>query len=380
MVNIELVDVKNKKQVNRFIQFHYDLYQGTPQWVPPIRDDVRTMLNPEKHPFYEHSVAEFYIASRDGKDVGRICVMENCLFNKAQNKRDAEFYLFDCIDDVEVARALFDQAIEWARKRGLNRLVGPKGFSAFDGYGIQTEGYEHRQMMTMMNYNFPYYVRLVEDLGFEKEVDFVSCYLGKNAFHLPERVVELAEKVIERGTFKIVNFTTKNELKARAQEIGEAYNKAFINNWEYYPFTRREIKYIVDTLITVADPRLIKIITHGPEDQIVGFLLGFPDFSAALQRSHGNVALTNPVAIVDLLLEMKRTRWISFNGAGVLPEFHGRGGNALLYYVMEKTVQQYHFEHAELTQVAETTQQMRADLVNLGGQPYKNHRVYRKQI
>jgi hypothetical protein len=259
-------------------------------------------------------------------------------------------------------------------------MVGPKGFSAFDGYGIQIEGFDHRQMMTMMNYNFPYYVNLVENLGFEKEVDFVSCYLSKDAFHLPERVVQIAKKVIERGSFKVVNFTTKNDLKAWAQRIGEAYNNTFVNNWEYYPFTQREIKFILDNLLMVADPRLIKIITHGPEEQVVGFLLGFPDVSKALQRAKGNVSLFNPVAIVDILLEMKKTKWVSFNGAGVLPEFQGRGGNALMYYVMEKTIQDYKFEHGELTQVAETTKQMRADLINVGGQPYKNHRVYKREI
>ncbi len=380
MVTTELVDVKNKNQVNRFIQLHYTLYEGTPQWVPPIKDDVRLMMNREKHPFYEHSVADFFLATRNGNDVGRICVMENCLFNKAQNKQDAEFYLFDCINDQEVANALFEKAFEWARKRGLNRMVGPKGFSAFDGYGIQIEGFEHRQMMTMMNYNFPYYPNLVETLGFEKEVDFVSCYLAKDAFHLPERIVQIAKKVIERGSFKVVNFTKKSELKAWAQRIGEAYNNTFVNNWEYYPFTQREIKFILDNLLMVADPRLIKIITHGPEEQVVGFLLGFPDVSEPLQRAKGNVSLMNPIALVDILLEMKRTKWVSFNGAGVLPEFHGRGGNALLYYVMEKTIQDFHFEHAELTQVAETTKQMRADLINVGGQPYKNHRVYKREI
>jgi hypothetical protein len=131
----------------------------------------------------------------------------------------------------------------------------------------------------------------------------------------------------------------------------------------------------LDNLLTVADPRLIKVIAHN--DEAVGFLFGFPDLSAALQRARGRLL---PFGLVDLLLEMRRTRWVALNGAGILPEFQGRGGNALLYAEMENTIREYHFEHADLTQVAETAEQMRADLINLGGKAYKNHRVYRKAL
>jgi hypothetical protein len=375
MLTIEKVDTSNKTQVNRFVNFHYDLYKNCPQWVPPIIGDIKLMLNPKKHPYFEHSVAEYYIAVRDGKDVGRIAVHENCPFNAVHQVHDAEFYLFDSIDDQEVANALFERAFEWARNRGLTRMVGPKGFSPFDGYGIQTEGFELRQMMTMMNYNYAYYPGLMETLGFTKEVDFISCYLPRDGFKLPEKARIIAQKVQEKGTFKVVNFENKRQLSAWAKRIGEAYNKTFVNNWEYYPLTEREIKFTLDTLLTVADPRLIKIITH--KDDVVGFLLGFPDLSLALQRAKGHI---NPISIADLMLEMKRTKWVSLNGAGMLPEFHGRGGNALLYSEMEKTIQGFSFEHAELTQVANTAVQMRQDLINLGGKPYKNHRVYQRTI
>ncbi len=311
----------------------------------------------------------------DGQDVGRIAVLENHRFNEYHGTRQAQFYLFDCVDDQEVANALFERAFEWAKSRGLNQIVGPKGFSAFDGYGILVEGFEHRQMMTMMNYNYPYYPRLIETLGFRKEVDFVSCYLGADAFHLPERVHRIAERVQQRGTLQVQRFRTKGELKAWANKIGQAYNKTFVNNWEYYPLTEREIAFLLENLLIIADPRLIKVITH--KDDVVGFLFGFPDLSAALQRAKGRLF---PFGIIDLLLEMRRTKWISLNGAGILPEFQGRGGNALLYSEMEKTIRDYKFEHADLTQVAETAVQMRRDLENLGGKPYKNHRVYIRDI
>ena len=377
MLTVEKVDTSNKAQVKRFVDLYYQLYKDCPQWVPPLYIDAYLPLNRKKHPFFEHSEADFFLAVRDGEVVGRICGGINKLFNKCHNVKKAQFYFFDTINDLEVARALFDTVCEWAKQRGMDMLIGPKGLSPFDGYGILIEGFEHRQMMTMMNYNYDYYPRLVEALGFEKEVDFVSCYLPADSFKIPERVERIAQRVLERGDLWVKEFTNKTELvKEWAPRIGYAYNKAFINNWEYYPFTEGDVKYAVDNVFMIADPRMIKLIMH--KDEIVGFLFAFPDASAALQRAKGHLF---PFGLIDILLEMKRSKTVSGNGMGILSQFQGKGGNALLYYEMGKTVLGFNrFTHVEMTQVAETTRQMRADLKNLNGVEYKNHRVYRKVI
>ena len=375
MISIEKVDTLSKSQVNRFVRIPFELYKNHPQWVPPPLIDAKTNLNRQKHPFFEHSDGDFFIAVADDRDVGRIAVFENRRFNDYHKSRIAQFYYFDCEEDQEIANKLFERVFEWAKEHDLNRVVGPKGLGPLDGYGLLIEGYEHRQTMTMMNYNYPYYPRFVESLGFEKEVDFVSCYLSAEKFRLPKRIHSIAHRVQNRGTLSVKKFKNKRELVSWSGRIGKAYNDAFVNNWEYYPLTEREVSFVVDNIMMVADHRLIKIITHG--DDVVGFLLGFPDVSAALQRARGHLL---PFGIIDLLLEMRRTKWIALNGAGILPEFQGRGGNALLYAEMENTVQDYNFEHADLTQVAETAVQMRRDLINLGGEAYKNHRVYAKDL
>ena len=375
MITVEQIDLSNKKQVDEFLKLPFRLYKNHPQWVPPFIDDIRLMLNKKKHPYYELNDADFFAVYRDGQMVGRIAAMENRSFNQYHNTKKGQFYLFEIENDQEAANALFARTFEWAKARGLDTIVGPKGFSAFDGYGIQVEGFELRQMMTMMNYNYEYYTKLVETIGFEKEVDFVSCYLANKNFNLPEKAKEIARRVEERGKFKVVNFKNKRQIIAMADQIGEAYNKTFVNNWEYYPMTKGEVKLLLDNLLSVVDPKLIKIITY--DEKIVGFLLAFPDISAALQRHGGRIT---PWGIVDMLLEMKKTKWVSLNGVGVLPEYHGRGGAALMYSEMEKTIKDFGFDHAELTQVAETAVQMRQDLINVGGRAYKNHRVYRIKI
>ncbi len=192
MVQVEQVDLSDRNQINQFIKFPFRLYQDHPYWVPPILVDMQTALNPQKHPFYEHSAADFFLAKADGLVVGRITALENTRYNEYHETRQAQFYYFDCIDELEIAQALFDRVAEWARGRGLNQLVGPKGFGALDGYGLLVEGYEHRQAMTMMNYNHPYYPDLLERQNFRKLVDFVSCYLQADQFRLPERVHRIA--------------------------------------------------------------------------------------------------------------------------------------------------------------------------------------------
>lgn len=375
MIAVQKIDTGSKSQVQRFVRFPFKLYNDHPYWVPPLFVDAEMQLNRKKHPYYEHSNADFFIAIKDGIDVGRIAALENRRYNDYHQTHTAQFYLFDCIDDAEVAFALFTEVFEWAARRNLDQVIGPKGFGPLDGYGLLVEGFEHRQVMTMMNYNYPYYPNLVEGIGFEKDVDFVSCYLNAEGFQLPERVHRIAKRMQDRGNLQVLRFNSKRELKRWVSRIGQAYNQAFVNNWEYYPLTDKEIDFVMQNVETVADPRLIKIITHG--DNVIGFLFGWRDLSYGLQRARGRLI---PFGLIHILLDMRRTKWVALNGAGILPEFHGRGGNALLYSEMEKTIHEYSFEHADLTQVAETAVQMRNDLENLGGKAYKNHRVYKIQL
>ena len=336
MLIIEKVDTDNKKQVKRFVELPYRIYANCLQWVPPLNVDAYNQLNRKKHPFHEHSDVDFFLAVRDGRDVGRIAVIENKPFNTYHKTHKADFYLFECENDLEAATALFNTAFEWAKARELDVVVGPKGFGPLDGYGLLTFGHEHRQTMTMLNYNHAYYQQLVEAQGFEKEVDFVSCYLPADQFKIPERVEKIDERVMPRGHLEVKKFKNKKELLSWADRIGTAYNNAFVNNWEYYPLSQREIDFVVENILTIADHRLMKIITHG--DDVVGFLFAFYDVSAALQRAKGKLF---PFGLLDILMEMRRTKTVSVNGMGILPQFQGHGGNALLYYAMGKTLLEF---------------------------------------
>ena len=374
---VEIIEVNSKELQKKLVDFQIELYKDSAQWVPPFLSDAYLKMDKEKHPFYDHSESDFFLAIRDGKVVGRIAALMNNPFNEYHKCKEGEFYLFDAIDDQEVANALFDRVFEWARARGLERIVGPKGYGPLDGYGIQIYGFEHRGMMTMMNYNFPYYQKLVENYGFTKEVDFVSSYLSTRDFVLPEKVnqaVKLAEK---HGKIRVKNFRNTKEVMQWIYKIKEAYNRAFVNNWEYYPLSDRELDAVVESALQLLDPKLIKIVLN-QQDDIVGFVLPFPDVSGALQKNKGKLGL---IELIRLFYAIKTTKWLDFNGIGILPEYQGMGGNAIIFNaLLEAARDNPRFIHAELTQVAETAVQMRKDLENLGVRYYKNHRVYQKLI
>jgi len=366
------VNTRSRREVNRFVTLPFRLYRDCPQWVPTLVDDTRLMLNRDRYPFYEHSTADFFLAERDGRAAGRIAILDNRHYNAHWHSQTAFFYLFDAENDPEVAHALFAEAEAWARARGLNKVVGAKGFLQGDGIGVLVEGFEHHPAVGIP-YNHAYYGPLIEANGYTAQRDFLSAYLPGDTV-LPERLQAIAEKMKERRGFTIKTFATKAELRRWIPAIVETYNETFRDNWEFNPVTEREAKVIGDRLLQIADPKLIKLVMKG--DVIAGFLFGFPDISEGIRRAQGRLW---PFGWFWLLREFKRTRWINLNGAGILAPYRGLGVNAILYVEMQKTIHDGGFDHADLVQMEEHVLTV-ADTETMGGRIYKRHRIYQKDL
>lgn len=366
-----------RRDVRDFLNLPFTIYRDIPQWVPPLMPGERARFRPD-YPFYRHSEAAFYLVRDDaGQAVGRIAVLEHRPHNEYRNKRDALLYLYEAIDSDEVAGLLFEAAEGWARARGLNRLVGPKGFMTGDGLGLLVEGFEHRPAMGIP-YNPPYYVRQWEEIGgMVKEVDYLSALAQRENYVYPERIRRIAEKVRQRRGFTVPVFRSKAELRAYAAQIKDAYNRAFVSVWAYTPIPDEELDALVDRLLLIADPPLMKLIFKG--DEIVGFQFCYPDVSAAIQRIRGRLW---PFGWIALLIEKRRTRWLNINGNAVLPKYQGTGANAVLYDEMFKTLMENtQYEYADLVQVQEDNYRMLSDLEALIGlNVYKRHRVYKKEL
>jgi GNAT superfamily N-acetyltransferase len=374
MVEVLEISSGDKERINEFIDLPFRLYRNVPQWVPPFRSGMLKILT-RAHPFFEHSEAAFYLASRRGRPVGRISVFENRRFNSCRNRREARFHHFECREDDGAAQALIQAAVDWARRRGLTRLQGPHGLSGMDGSGIQIEGYEHRATMTMMHYNQPYYRGFFERGGFSKVRDYYSAEIGVQGFIMPEKIRRVAEIHYRRGHFRVPRFRSKRAIRAIAGQIGDVYNRAFMVHEDFCPLREAEIEALARDLMLVSKPSLVKILYY--EDQVVGFLFAFPDLSASLQRAKGRPGL---IRLIDLLTEAARTDTLIVNGAAILPEYQKLGGNGLLYYELIRTILDSGYRRAEMVQIADTTSLMLADMQTLGGRVYKIHRIYGREL
>ncbi|MFB0534533.1 MAG: hypothetical protein ACETWR_06095 [Anaerolineae bacterium] len=373
MVEIHKVDTTDPRDVERFVQFSFRLYRDCPQWVPPLVSSACKQLNRERHPFYRHSDADFFLALQGGEVMGRIAVLEPRKRNAYRGQRGAFFHMFEAVEDIEIARALLGAAFDWARSRGLETISGPEGLLPGDSLGVLVKGFEHRPAMGI-TYNYPYYDAVIQDSGFYKQTDYHSCYLPGD-FEMPERVCHIAEKIKERRGFQVLRFRNKGEMRAAAPRVIKAYNAAFSENREFVPVTGDDADKIAQRLIDMTQPDLVKVVAKGEE--IVGFVLGFPDVSAALQRCKGQLY---PFGWPLLLWESKRTRWINFNGGGILPKYQGLGVNAVLYYEMYKTAKERGFLHADLAQVNEQNTRMMRELEAVGVDFYKAHRIYERSL
>jgi hypothetical protein len=336
----------------------------------------RARLKPD-FPYYEHSEAVFFLVrDSNGQPVGRIAVQNNRPFNEYRGRSDALLYLYESVDDDEVAGILFSAASEWAQSHGLDCLVGPKGFLVGDGLGLLVEGFEHRPALGIP-YNLLYYVRQWEEVGgFTKEVDYLSGHVSRREFELPAKMRELAAKIRERRGFQVPVFKSNREIRRHLPSLQKAYNSAFANLWSYTPIPDHELEAVFNRIFLVAEPHMIKLIFKG--DQVIGFQFGYPDISAAIQRQKGEMW---PLGWIDFLVEKKRTRWINVNGNAILPQFQGLGANAILYDEMAKTIfDSPQYEYADLVQVQDTNARMLSDMqaivpINI----VKRHRIYQKR-
>ena len=377
MTTILKIDTADRGQVRAFLELPFRLYRDTPQWVPPLAGDSARMLDRKKHPYYRHSDAAFFLARQGNNVVGRIAALDNAHYNDYNHERTAFFFLFECVDDPAAARALFDAAFAWARARGLSKIIGPKGFTALDGLGLLIKGAEHRPAFGIP-YNPAYYDTLVAAAGFETDGDIVSGYLDPRALNAPrfEQISRLAERVKQRRGLRIARYTRRSELRQHAvPALLRLYNEALSETTGNTPLNADEVRTMADQIAWFADPKLIKIVMK--DDDPVGFLLAYPDVSAACQRTRGRLF---PLGWADFLLEFKRTRWVNINGAGISEKYRGMGGTAILFDEMRKSVIEGGFAHADCVQVGVENSRMQRELRDLGIDFYKTHRMYPRAL
>jgi len=371
---IQQIDLSNKKQVQTFLRLPETIYKNNPLWVPPLQSDAIRILNLRKNPFFKHSTAAFFLAfDSSGHPVARLACLNHHPFNAYNQEKTAFFYLFEAMNLPGVSIPLFEAAAAYARQQGLNKIIGPKGFSTLDGLGLLSEGFEFRPALGIP-YNPSYYVSLVEEAGFQMTEEIVSGFMKRDSYRNP-KIGQIAQRVQERRGLTIARFRTRRDLRKVLPLLHDLYNDAIKGTSGNFPITLEEARSMADQILWFADPTMIKIVMK--ESRPVGFLFAYPDISTALQRTKGHLF---PLGWLDILHELRTTRSLNINGAGMIDEFRGSGGTAILFNELIKSTEKSRYTHFEVVQISAKNERMLQELSNLGITFHKKHRLYSRLI
>ena len=375
---IEIRKVSTKHELKQFIQFYYDLYRDSKQAVPYLYFDEKTTLRRDKNPSFECCEADYFLALRDGKVVGRIAAIINRRANEQWHGQQVRFGWFDFIDDQEVSKALLDAVAEWGRERGMTEMSGPLGFIDTDREGMLIDGFDELSTM-YVNYNYPYYPKHIENMGgFRKDNDYVELRVkvpedNNYKFH------KIALMVEKRYGLRVHKFT-RHELidEGMGREVFRLLNATYKDLYGFSQLSQQQIDKLVNDYIKIADLNLVTAVMDG--DKMIGFGVTFSSFSRALQKTRDGRLWPFGWWHVLQILKRHRTDTVDLLLIGVLPEYRAKGANALIFDDLIQQFQRYGFKWAITGPQMESNEGVLAQWQYLDSEIIRRHRCYRKTI
>ena len=381
MSSIQIKRVETKKDLKRFIEFHYDLYKGNPYDVPNLYSDEVNTLSKDKNAAFDFCEAEYYLALKEGKIVGRVAAIINHKANEKWKKKDVRFGWIDFIDDIEVSRALFKAVEEYGRKKGMNDIVGPLGFTDMDPEGMLTWGFDKLGTMATI-YNYEYYPQHMEKLGgWEKDNDYVEYYLVVPE-KSPEKYTKIAEMVEKRYNLHVRKLTKKDIFQGGyGKKLFDLINLTYSDLYGFSELTDRQIDQYVKMYFPFADLNLVTVIEDGNKDnQLAGLGITIPSLSHALQKCRRGRLF--PFGWWHLLRAIKfhKTDGVDLLLMGFLPEYRSKGANALLFADLIPRYVNYGFKWGETQVEMESNEGVQSQWGPLDPINHKKRRCYRRSL
>ncbi len=365
--------VRSPADLRRFIDLPYRLYANDPLWAPPLRRDVDILLSPRKNPFFEHAEAEYFLARREGRVVGRVAAIANRLHNEFHGDRVGFFGFFETEPDHAIAGALVEAAAGWLRSRGFDTMRGPASFSTNDECGLLVDGFETPPVL-MMPHNPRGYVALLEQAGFRQAKDLLVYQGGsmEGAWPTPERLTRGVELIRKRMGLTLRKLNLK-DFAGEVERIKRLYNRSWERNWGFVPLTDHEIDHLATQFKPVVAPELAPFLEKDGEP--IGFALALPDLNVSFRRNRQGRFLPG---LVRLLFDLKtgRIHRMRILLLGILPEYRGRGLDALLYHWLWETGNRRGIHWAEAGWILEDNPVMNTALLKIGFTVYKTYRLY----
>ena len=381
MSSIQIKRVETKKDLKQFIEFHYDLYKGNPYDVPNLYSDEVNTLSKNKNAAFDFCEAEYFLALKEGKIVGRVAAIINHKANEKWKKKDVRFGWIDFIDDIEVSRALFKAVEEYGRKKGMDDIVGPLGFTDMDPEGMLTWGFDKLGTMATI-YNYEYYPQHMEKLGgWEKDNDYVEYYLVVPE-KSPEKYTKIAEMVEKRYNLHVRKLTKKDIFQGGyGKKLFDLINLTYSDLYGFSELTDRQIDQYVKMYFPFADLNLVTVIEDGNKDnQLAGLGITIPSLSRALQKCRRGRLF--PFGWWHLLRAIKfhKTDGVDLLLMGFLPEYRSKGANALLFADLIPRYVNYGFKWGETQVEMESNEGVQSQWGPLDPINHKKRRCYRRSL
>ena len=381
MSSIQIKRVETKKDLKRFIEFHYDLYKGNPYDVPNLYSDEVNTLSKDKNAAFDFCEAEYFLALKEGKIVGRVAAIINHKANEKWKKKDVRFGWIDFIDDIEVSRALFKAVEEYGRKKGMDDIVGPLGFTDMDPEGMLTWGFDKLGTMATI-YNYEYYPQHMEKLGgWKKDNDYVEYYLVVPE-KSPEKYTKIAEMVEKRYNLHVRKLTKKDIFQGGyGKKLFDLINLTYSDLYGFSELTDRQIDQYVKMYFPLADLDLVTVIEDGNKDnQLAGLGITIPSLSHALQKCRRGRLF--PFGWWHLLRAIKfhKTDGVDLLLMGFLPEYRSKGANALLFADLIPRYVDYGFKWGETQVEMESNEGVQSQWGPLDPINHKKRRCYRRSL
>jgi hypothetical protein len=374
--DVTVTTVQSGADRDAFIRFPYRLYRGDPNWVPPLEMERRDFLDRSKNPWFEFGTAELFLARRQGEVVGRIAGVVDPRYNQFHGTNLGFFGMFESIDDLAVARSLFDAAATWLRSQGFPEMVGPVNFSTNYECSVLVEGFEASPAV-MMAYNPRYYPALYEASGLTKAKDLWAFDMS-SAQPPPERVVRVAEKIRQREGV-LVRPVRMNDFAAEVQRVKDIYNSAWEKNWGFVPMTEAEFDHMAKEMKPLVVPELLLIAEVKGEP--VAFSMTIPDANFALKAAGGRLTRFGlPIGLLRLVLAARRIRRLRLITLGIKEGFRRRGLDAILYLDTLTAARRLGYSGGEISWTLEDNDLVNRAIESMGGARSKTYRIYQRAI
>jgi ribosomal protein S18 acetylase RimI-like enzyme len=373
--NIEIFEVKTRRDLKEFIRLPYKIHKNHKEWLPPIYEDEWKLFDKNKNPAFDHCDTVLLLARKEGEVVGRIMGIINHVYNEMHQENDIRFCFLETYED----KAVFDRLIEavelWGKEKGMDGIVGPIGFSDKDPQGFLISGFDDPMTVLITNHSFKYMVDFMEASGFTKKLDLVQYRLPIDQ-PLPEIYGKVADRVLTMGKYTVKEFSRTSQVKPYVLAVFSLINDTFKHLYGFAPLTDVEAHEFANRFLPILNANFIKLI-FDEHEELVAFVIGMPDLSKGLRRSGGKLM---PIGFIPVLWSMRRTRQLNLLLGAIKESCRGRGLDTVLAVKLFDSANKAGFNTMDTHLVLETNKPMRAEYERLNAEMYKKYRIYHRRL